>query len=95
MADTFEILGFNGIEEIVNIETRSFRTTIIDKNGRVIFDSFEDPKNMENHGGRIEVEETLKYGSGESLRYSTTIGKDTYYYAILLSNGSILRTSWI
>ncbi len=48
---------------------------------------------MENHLNRIEIKTALKDGSGESIRYSTTLDKDTYYYAILLSNNWVLRVS--
>ncbi len=46
---------------------------------------------MDNHSNRPEFIEAIKNGTGESIRYSTTLDKDTYYYAVLLSNGNILR----
>lgn len=71
----------------------NIRITIINLDGNVIFDNIANPQNMENHLNRIEVKEALEFGEGESVRHSTTLGKDTYYYAILLSNNSILRLS--
>lgn len=71
----------------------NIRLTIIALDGNVLFDNMVDPQNMENHLDRPEVESALKFGEGESIRNSNTLGEDTYYYAILLSNNSILRIS--
>ena len=40
-----------------------------------------------------KVKEAEKKGSGEMLRYSETLDKQTFYYAILLEDGKILRVS--
>ncbi|MBD7910379.1 MULTISPECIES: sensor histidine kinase [Clostridium] len=67
------------------------RCTFIDKNGKVIYDTYG--KLEENHLSRIEVQEALKNGSGYSVRSSDTTRIKTVYYASLLNDGTILRTS--
>lgn len=69
------------------------RLTIIDKNGNVLFDNMADPQTMENHLDRLEVKNALEFGEGEAVRNSETLDENTYYYAVLLSNNSILRIS--
>ncbi len=69
------------------------RITLIDSEGVVLFDTEEDASVMENHGGRVEVQEALESGSGYDTRMSSTIGKQTSYYAILLDSGEVLRVS--
>lgn len=93
MANSLEILEFKDMDRLTKTENPNLRTTIINKNGKVIFDSTINPNQMENHLDRIEIKTALKDGSGESIRYSTTLDKDTYYYAVLLSNNWVLRVS--
>ena len=69
------------------------RITLLNTDGTVLYDSLEDASAMGNHGNRPEVKEAEKKGSGEMLRYSETLDKQTFYYAILLEDGKILRVS--
>lgn len=69
------------------------RITLIDEAGVVLYDTDEKPENMENHGTRTEVVEAFASGSGEITRYSSTIGVQTYYYAMLLDNGKVIRVA--
>ncbi|MCK9445201.1 MAG: ATP-binding protein [Tissierellaceae bacterium] len=71
----------------------NIRLTIIDLDGNVLFDNMANPQTMENHLDREEVKDALKFGEGEAVRNSATLDKNTYYYAVLLSNNSILRIS--
>lgn len=48
---------------------------------------------MENHQERPEVAAARQFGSGEAVRDSATIGRQTFYYALLLQNGQVLRVS--
>ncbi|MDR7869801.1 MAG: ATP-binding protein [Tissierellaceae bacterium] len=74
-------------------ENTNVRITLIDSDGSVLFDNKADMNNIENHIDRPEVKQALKKGTGQSIRYSTTLGYDTYYYAIKLENNIILRVS--
>lgn len=69
------------------------RITLINPDGKVIYESDADIKLMDNHGDRPEITDAQKTGVGESVRYSNTLEKDTFYYAILLDDGKILRVS--
>lgn len=82
-----------GIWYLEQLPKQSQRITWIDADGTVLFDSYADVSQMENHGEREEVVEALKTGRGESTRYSTTLAEKTENYAIKLSDGTILRLS--
>jgi len=58
------------------------RVTIISKDGIVIVDSWEDPKLMEIHLSRPEVEDAMSTGLGKSNRFSTTVKQELMYTAI-------------
>lgn len=76
--------------EIENLNFVS-RVTLLDANGTVLYDSENDETVMENHGNRPEVMDAQTYGSGEVLRYSDTLNRQTFYYAVQLKDGNILR----
>lgn len=65
------------------------RLTLIDPQGNVQFDSAADVQ--ENHLSRPEIQDALTAGFGQSQRDSSTLGYRTYYYAVRLEDGSILR----
>mgnify|MGYP002580787025 CR=1 FL=1 len=67
------------------------RLTLIAPDGAVLFDSVADPATMENHAGRPEVQLAMQVGTGAETRNSGTLGSRTYYYAMKLENGQILR----
>lgn len=69
------------------------RLTLISEEGEVLYDSQEDEYTFQNHAGRKEIREALENGSGEALRSSETVGKRTYYYAVRLEEGTVLRAS--
>lgn len=69
------------------------RITWVDSNGKVIYDSSGQENEMTNHRNRKEVKEAMKSGSGEDTRVSKTLNKQTYYYAIKLRDGTVLRLS--
>ena len=71
----------------------SLRFTIVDRDGKVLFDNFTDPASMENHAGRKEIKEALAGKVGKDVRLSNTLGKDTYYYAQLMQDGNVVRIS--
>ena len=67
------------------------RITIIDADGTVLFDNKAEARTMENHALRQEVMEALANGSGEEERFSDTLDTTTYYYAVRMEDGKILR----
>lgn len=82
-----------GEEYLQKLEVDELRLTLIDPDGKVLYDSKVEAESMENHAERKEVKEALLYGEGSSSRYSTTRLDKTIYHAIKLKNGEILRVS--
>lgn len=81
-------------ENINMLQASGYRITIINKDGSIIYESNKKTESeMDNHINRPEVSEALKTGTGKSVRYSFTMNKIIYYYAIKLNNGNILRVS--
>ena len=74
--------------------TTGFRTTVIDKQGRVLADSeipVEGLARVENHLRRQEVQLALRTGSGIATRISATIHKKLIYYCETLKmNGRVV-----
>lgn len=69
------------------------RITIVDQNGQVVYDNEVDRYDMENHRERPEIAEALAEGEGQTVRRSKTLDRSTFYYAIQLQEGSVLRIS--
>lgn len=70
------------------------RLTVIAPDGKVLCDSEEASAQMENHGQRPEVIEALSQGAARSIRYSTTVGYDMLYQAVLdKERGRMVRVS--
>ena len=60
------------------------RVTVVLANGRVIGDSNEDPRLMDNHGDRPEIREALAGRTGLYYRYSYTLSTEMMYAAVPL-----------
>ncbi len=67
------------------------RITLIEKDGRVSYDSEVDISKMENHLDRPEVQSAIETGEGRAMRRSNTLSESIFYYTKLLDNGQILR----
>ena len=86
-ADYLEHLKSRGDGNSVN------RITWVNPDGEVLYDSFADSESLENHKDRPEIAAALKNGRGESVRTSNTLAEQTYYYAVRLSDGSVIRVA--
>lgn len=78
-------------EEKLNLKNEDLRITIIDADGTVVYDNEANDIEMDNHKDRPEIESALKNGEGSDVRKSSTLNKSTYYYAVLLDDGQVLR----
>ena len=76
-----------------NVEADRFRVTWIDKDGTVLFDTQADQSAMENHADREEIREAMETGTGSAVRNSSTMTEQTYYEAMRLYDGTVLRVS--
>lgn len=70
---------------------QSLRITWIGTDGRVLFDNDFAAARLGNHADRQEVKAACRTGEGQAVRYSSTLNKDTFYYALRLADGTILR----
>ena len=73
--------------------TPGHRLTWVASDGTVLFDSAADADQMENHGDRPEIAAALASGVGDSTRHSDTLNVQTYYYAVRLADGTVLRVA--
>ncbi len=74
-------------------EEEGLRVTWIGADGAVLFDNDANESAMENHAKRPEVLDAFLTGKGEAVRNSDTLQADTFYYAVLLEDGSVLRVA--
>ena len=72
--------------------TDDLRITLISQDGNVLFESATDQP-MENHLTRPEIRQAMESGVGKDIRDSQTMGYETYYYAVRLPSGEILRAA--
>lgn len=83
--------GNDFLNKIAAENGSNVRITLIDKDGIVLFDNQAEAKTLENHAMRQEIMEAVAVGAGEAERFSDTLDKTTYYYAVRLDDGKILR----
>ena len=88
-----QAVELSGQEYLDTVANTSNRITLIDTDGTVLFDNQADPATMENHANRQEVQRASTTGAGESTRMSGTLSEQTYYYAVRLENGQVLRVA--
>ena len=83
----------SGADYLRQVSSDRFRLTWIAGDGTVLYDTRAGGESMENHGDRAEVKQALTQGEGESIRYSSTLLRQTVYCAKRLSDGTVLRIS--
>ena len=86
-------IEINGDAYLEQISASDSRITVISSDGTVAFDSRNDPESMDNHLTREEVKEAFEDGDGASSRYSDTLGMNTLYYAVKITDGRVVRVA--
>jgi two-component system phosphate regulon sensor histidine kinase PhoR len=76
-----------------NAAVDGLRITIVGEDGTVLYDTNADIGGMDNHSGRPEIYEALADGEGEDIRRSSTMSKNTFYYAVRVEDGTVLRVA--
>lgn len=76
-----------------DFEKDNVRTTVVTPEGQVIYDSNANVGEMDNHAGRPEIKEALEKGEGQSIRRSSTMQRNTYYYTVRMEDGNVLRVA--
>lgn len=67
---------------------RGLHVTLIDDAGQMIYDN---GKEQEVSNERPEIEAAFADGEGQAIRKSGTLDRSTFYYAVKLEDGSVLR----
>ena len=89
----FESVNIDIDEIDLSTDLNELRVTWIDENGTVLYDNDASAELLSNHNDRPEIQEAFDKGSGEAIRKSDTMNKTTFYYAVLLDNGTVLRVA--
>ncbi|MCI6858806.1 MAG: ATP-binding protein [Eubacterium sp.] len=92
------VLKHTGLFNKENIGSLHFnyeklRVTWIDADGNVLYDNDADIGNMDNHMSRPEIKSAFADGEGSAVRKSKTLNTNTFYYAVRLTDGSVLRVA--
>lgn len=86
-----ESYGYEYLSTVSDIDTR---ITVVDKFGRVTFDTqAEGVEALGDHSEREEIAEARESGVGVAVRQSETLSVRCIYYAVLLEDGAVLRLS--
>lgn len=72
--------GYERLNDVKDFDKT--RVTVIDMNGRVLFDSLWEGEISTNHIDREEVSSAIEGNPTLVKRYSETFGSDMYYYAL-------------
>ena len=78
---------------VTDFKSGNVRITWINNSGDVLGDTDADQNYMENHAERPELLKALETGEGVAIRKSETLEDNTYYYAVRMEDGTVLRVS--
>lgn len=91
VSQSYDYVDEASYEQILQGLPKVVRVTFITSDGTVLYDSDAEASKMENHLDRPEIQQAIQTGSGEDIRDSSTTESSTYYYALRLSDGNVLR----
>ena len=89
----FENSDINPDNIDLSTDISELRVTWVDTDGTVLYDNDASTTALGNHTDRPEIQEAFENGVGECVRRSDTMNKNTFYYAVLLDNKTVLRVS--
>jgi len=89
----FESVNIDTDDIDLSTDINELRVTWIGKDGTVLYDNDTQAELLTNHIDRPEIQEAFEKGEGEAVRKSDTMNKNTFYYAVLLDNGTVLRVA--
>lgn len=89
----FESVNIDTDEIDLSTDIEELRVTWVAEDGTVLYDNDASAELLTNHNDRPEIQEAFVDGVGEAIRKSDTMNKNTFYYAILLDNGTVLRVA--
>jgi len=88
-----QLLDQGSFEYAQSLDGGKTRMTLISPDGWVLSDSHAETDLTINRSDRTEFIQAITYGLGEAIRGSDTLGSETFYYAIRLHDGNVLRLS--
>lgn len=91
VSQSYDYVDEASYEKILQGLPKVVRVTFITADGTVLYDSDAEASKMENHLDRPEIQKAIQADSGEDIRDSSTTDSSTYYYALRLSDGNVLR----
>lgn len=89
----FESVDIDVDQIDLSTDLDELRVTWIDKDGTVLYDNDASAELLQNHFDRPEIQAAFEQGEGETVRRSDTMNEDTFYYALRLDNGTVLRVA--
>lgn len=92
-SDIFSIEQLQDLDEEFKVDMDDLRITWINTDGTVLYDNDTSADLLANHSNRPEVREAFSTGKGECVRNSHTMNMNTFYYALRLDDGTVLRVA--
>lgn len=92
MKTAIELSGGIYLEKMDEVQENT-RVTLVSKDGDVLYDSRQDDITFENHKNRPEIRQAIESGKGKDIRKSDSLNQEMIYYAVRLSDRTILRVA--
>lgn len=92
MKTAIELSGGIYLEKMDEVQENT-RVTLVSKDGDVLYDSRQDDVTFENHKDRPEIKQAINSGKGKDIRRSDSLNQEMIYYAVRLSDHTILRVA--
>lgn len=92
MKTAIELSGGIYLEKMDEVQENT-RVTLVSKDGNVLYDSRQDDVTFENHKSRPEIKQAIRSGTGQDVRKSDSLNQEMIYYAVRLSDRTILRVA--
>lgn len=92
MKTAIELSGGIYLEKMDEVQENT-RVTLVSKDGDVLYDSRQDVVTFENHKNRPEIRQAIESGKGKDIRKSDSLNQEMIYYAVRLSDRTILRVA--
>lgn len=89
----FESVNIDKDKIDLSTDINELRVTWVGDDGTVLYDNDAGTQTLANHMDRPEIQDAFAGGIGESVRRSDTMNENTFYYAVLLDNGTVLRVA--
>ncbi len=80
-------------DEVKIDDFKGLRLTVLDRSGRVLYDSEEPAEQMPNHIGRAEIVAALTVGSGYTICRVSENLQGEYFYSAAADSARIVRTA--